>query len=195
MSSGTEFRSSLRNNKKKLKSILLIVIAIPLLIVFLAVISRGNTNSNPSGNKVEIKNANVSVDVNKEFSFPLKDESGEEVGEIKYLIEKAELRDEIIVNGQKATSIEGRTFLIILLKVGNNYSKSVEINTRDYIRLSVNGNKDEWLAPDIHNDPVEVQAISTKNTRVGFPIYNTDKNLVLRVGEINGDKQEIELSL
>jgi len=38
-----------------------------------------------------------------------------------------------------------------------------------------------------------VQAISVKNTRLGFPISEDDKDLVIRVGEINGDKEMIKI--
>lgn len=143
----------------------------------------------------EVKGARAAQDVNKEFNFPLKDAKGEEVSKIKYVVEKAELRDEIIVQGQKATAVKGRTFLIITLKISNEHNQPIEINTRDYLRLSVNSNENELLAPDIHNDPAEVQAISTKYTRVGFPINTSDNNLVLFVGEINGAKEKIELKL
>ena len=59
----------------------------------------------------------------------------------------------------------------------------------------MNANENELLAPDTHNDPVEIQAISTKFTRVGFIINDSDKDLVLHVGEIQGDKEKIELDL
>ena len=153
-----------------------------------------DSNTTNDNEKYEVAGAKAVNDLNKEFSFPLKNENSEKVSDIKYLIESAELRDEIIVKGQRATSIKGRTFLILTLKISNEYKNPIEINTKDYIRLSVNGNKDEWLAPDIHNDPVEVQAISTIYTRVGFPINESDKDLVLRVGEIDEDKEEVQLS-
>jgi hypothetical protein len=51
------------------------------------------------------------------------------------------------------------------------------------------------LAPEIHNDPVEVQALSTKYTRLAFPIDDTYKDLTLYVGEINGHKDAIKLNL
>ena len=127
------------------------------------------------------------------FAFPLKDNKVEKVAEVKYMIEKAELRDEIIVQGKRATAVKGRTFLIFNLKVSNEFTQSIEINTKDYVRLSVNGNEEEWLAPDIHNDPVTVQAISTKYTRVGFPINDSDTNLIIRIGEIEGEKEKIPL--
>lgn len=143
----------------------------------------------------KVKAATATQDINKEFTFPLKDSEGEEVNKIGYEIEKAELRDEIVVKGQKAQAVDGRTFLIISLKITNNHNQAIQMNTRDYVRLSVNGNEEEWLAPDIHNDPVEIQAISVKKTRLGFPINDSDKDLVLQVGEINGDKEKVELNL
>ena len=110
------------------------------------------------------------------------------------MIEKAELREEIIIEGQKASAVEGRIFLILTVKATNEHNQAIEISTRDYVRASVNGNKEEWLAAGMHNDPVEVQAISTKYTRLGFPIDENDKNIVLRVGEIDGEKEEIDIN-
>lgn len=145
--------------------------------------------------RIEIQNAKASQQINREFSFPLKDEKGNTVTTIKYTIEAAELRDEIIVKGQRATSVQGRTFLIIPLKIANDYSQAIEIQAKDYVRLVVNGKDTEFLAADIHNDPVTVQALSTKQTRLGFPINDTDKNLVLKVGELSGTKEDIVLTL
>ncbi len=132
--------------------------------------------------------------LNKTYEFPLVDSEGEEVSKVKYIIESAELQDEIIVKGQRAYAVEGRTFLILNIKIINSYNQGIQINARDYIRLIVDGSQDK-LAPDIHNDPVEIQAISTKPTRLGFPITSDFKQLVLQVGEIQGEKQTINLTL
>ena len=132
--------------------------------------------------------------LNSPFTFPLKDQNGKVLSNLNYDIQDAELRNVIVIKGTKATAVQGRTFLVINLKITNNYEKSVQINARDYIRLIINKN-DEKLAPDIHNDPVEVQAISTKYTSVGFPINDTFKSLVLQVGEITGKKELITLNL
>jgi hypothetical protein len=145
--------------------------------------------------RVAIEKAKASQTINQEFAFPLKDDKGKVLTSIKYTVQSAELHDEIIVKGQRASSVKGRTFLIIALKITNEYDKSLDILSKDYIRLIVNGNETEPLAPDIHNDPVTVQPISTKYTRVGFPINDTDTNMSLRVGELNGDKQTIALDL
>ena len=84
--------------------------------------------------------------------------------------------------------------MIINLKIVNTLKQGINVNAKDYMRLTVNGNNNELLAPDIHNDPVEVQAISTKYTRVGFAINESDKNYVLRIGEIDGGKESIKLA-
>lgn len=143
--------------------------------------------------KLQLKPAKVTITLNKEFTFPVRDDKGQEVAKIKYVIDGVEKRDEILVKGQRATAIAGRTFLIINLKITNDGNQKIQINTRDYMRLSINGSS-ELLAPDIHNDPVEVQAISTKYTRVGFPIMDSNKSLRLQIGEIKQDKTTIDLN-
>lgn len=180
------------------KFLLFIIIGLFVISTAFLVISR-LTNSQPktvagvNDKKIEIQKAKVTQLLNREFLFPLKDAKGKEISKLKYSIQSAEQRDEIIVKGQKATAIKGRTFLILNLKITNDYNRSIQINARDYLRLIVN-NSSEKLAPDIHNDPVEIQAISTKFTRLGFPVNDTDKNLTLQVGEIDGKKELINLN-
>jgi hypothetical protein len=158
----------------------------------------GTTSAAPvlgaNDKRVDIQKPKAQQQINKDYSFPLKDQTGKEVSKFTYKIQDAELRDEIVVKGQPATAVKGRTFLIVNIKITNNYDKDIQLNVKDFVRLSVN-NSTEKLAPDIHNDPVDVQAISTKYTRVGFPINDTDKNLELQVGEISGTKDTIKLNL
>lgn len=192
---------NLKNKLKKLsnrKIILPTALVVAIIIGFIALKNITNSRSDAvagvDDKKINIQQAKFTQTLNKEFLFPLKNAKGKEISKLKYNIQNVEIRDEIIVKGQKATAIKGRTFLIINLKITNDFDKSIQINARDYIRLIVN-NSSEKLAPDIHNDPVEIQAISTKFTRLGFPINDTDKNLTLQVGEIDGKKELIKLNL
>jgi hypothetical protein len=155
--------------------------------------SNGVLAAKNRADKVEVAEALATMKINKSFTFPIKDERGRDVDTFNYIVESAELRDEIVVKGQRATSVEGRTFLILNLKIVNKSSQRVGLNTRDYVRLSVNGKEDELLAPDVHNDPVEIQAISTKYTRLGFPINDKDSKLKLSVGEIDGKKENVDI--
>lgn len=151
--------------------------------------------TSPSSTDTSVQKPIASQTLNKTFAFPIKDSNDKEVTKIKYSIDSAELRKQIIVKGQRADAVNGKVFLIINVKITNDYDKAIQTNVRDFIRLSVNGNTKEWLAPEIHNDPVDIRPISTKYTRIGFAINETDKKLALRVGEINGTKQTIDLNL
>lgn len=185
-----------RPPKRVIGLLVLVVLVLGIAFLVKTILNKTSVGSGQSvaGQKIQLPPAKKTKTLNKEYLFPLKDDKGQEVSKIKYVVETAELRDEIIIKGQTASSVAGRTFLIINLKLVNDFDKSIQINTKDYIRLSMNGNDSELLAPDIHNDPVEVQAISTKYTRVGFPINETDKNLKLHIGEVKGPKDIINLN-
>lgn len=152
-----------------------------------------NNETQISDNRVQIENPKSINEVNKNFTFPIKNDRGQEINKIEYVISSAEIRNEIIVKGQKATSIKGREFLILNLKIKNNSDQRILINSRDYIRLAQVQNQD-LMASDIHNDPVEVQAGSTKMTRLGFIVDDFNKNFKIQIGEIKGKKTTIDLS-
>ncbi len=177
------------------KIFLIIFLALIAIILFLFYRIISTETSNFTGTFVDTRSgvpaAKASQTINKKFSFPLKDQEGKEVSKIKIDLQGVELRDQIIVKAQRVTAISGRTFLVLNLKITNEYNKTVQMNTRDYFRLSVNNNEDELLAPEIHNDPVEAQASSIKYTRLAFAINDSDKNLKLRVGELLNDKKTV----
>lgn len=178
---------------------IMLVLPIVLIAVVAGIIwkTASSLNGNVKGvndNNLTIQKALKEKNLNREFSYPLKDANNKEVGKFKYILESAEIRNEIIVKGQKATAVKGRTFLIVNIKLVNDLKSGININSRDYVRLIVNKNEKELLAADVHNDPVEVQAISTRYTRLGFAINETDKNHTLLIGEIDGTKQKIELN-
>lgn len=165
-----------------------------LLIVLLIKSNIFNSDSQPTNiEKASILGAKKTQNLNKEYSFPLQDSNNIEVGNIKYTIENIQLLGEIVIKGQRATAVEGKTFLIINLKLTNSLNQPIQINTRDYIRLVIDGKDKDLIAPDIHNDPVEIQPISTKFTRVGIPINEKFKKIQLKVGEINGDKSTLDV--
>lgn len=186
-------------DKKYLKIIFPVIIGLVVLGVLVTLIrSLPDAKSQPatSTNNVVAPDVLATINLDKKFSFPLKDDKGTVVGNFDYVIQSATLQKQIIVQGQRATAVNGRVFLILNLKITNNLKKTIQLNTRDYIRLITASDSNEQLAPDIHNDPVEVQAISTKFTRVGVAIDEKDakKTVKLKVGEIDGTKQNIDLN-
>lgn len=132
--------------------------------------------------------------INKNFSFPITDANGNTISTYTYTIQSVQEQNTILIQGQTAYAVPGTTFLIVNLMLTNNYTKSFNLNTRDFVRLLVN-NSSQKLAPNVYNDPVQVQAISTDYTRLGFSINAKDKNLILQVGEITGPKTPIKLKI
>jgi hypothetical protein len=179
-------------------------VVVGIVVVIIAVVVIGNTVSkqqasstlgaSTNSKQVAVAKPLAQEQLNKNFDFPLKDATGKTVSKIHYEIQSAELDNQIIIKGQIATVVQGREFLVLKLKITNDYDKDVQLNTRDYVRVTVDNSGDK-LAAAIHNDPVDVQAISTTYTQLGFPIDANAKNIVLQVGEIDGAKQAVPLNL
>ena len=185
---------SFRHKKSLWLLLLAIVLLLSAFVGIKKVFDAKSQDSNIANQPVQISQSGSNGTIGKEFIFPLV-KSAKDEKFFKFFIDKAALVDEIVIKGQKATAVKGRDFLIVTVKITNEHDKAFKINTKDFVRLSANNNTAEWLAPDIHNDPVEVQAISTKVTRVGFPVNESDTNFVLQVGEIDGAKETITLNL
>lgn len=135
------------------------------------------------------------VDISRSFSFPAYDKNKKlSKNGLTYEIVSAEKTDQIVIKGKRATAVNNRAFLILNLKLHNEHDESLFINTRNFVRVQPMGTEDK-LAPEIHNDTVEVQADSTKITRVGMPIDMTQNEFTLFVGEVDGDREEIPLQL
>lgn len=186
-------------DKKHIKLAFPVLIGIIIIvgIVFL-VRSLPDAQSRPASESSQVVSPDTlaTTNLDKKFIFPLKDEKGKEVGNFDYVIQSANIQKQIVVQGQRATAVKGRVFLVLNLKITNNLKQTIKLNTRDYLRMVVASNSEEKLAADIHNDPVEVQAISTKYTRVGIALNEEDakKPIQLSVGEIDGEKQTIALN-
>lgn len=183
--------TNINHSVKKHKTLMMIAGFIVLLI---AVFFVGRMFAPKSADRITAPAPEATQMLNKTYKFPLKDDKGKTVSNITYILQSADLQDSFIYQGKVATAVKGRTFLIFDLKITNPYTKTIEINAKDYVRVKMNGSN-ELLAPEIHNDPVQIQANSTKYTRIGLPVNDTDKNIILLVGELQGKKDSINLSL
>jgi hypothetical protein len=192
-------RASMNNFKKNFKKqyvYLLPVLLVGLVILISIVSFLGKQTTDVKGaqdQRVAINKPLAVEELNKSYSYSLTDGSDKKI-KIKFEFQSCELRDQIVVKGSPAVAIKGRVFLVCNLKLVNDSTTGVAMRTSDYVRLIVDNNSDR-LAPDIHNDPVQIQPISTKLTRLGFAIDDTAKKLQLQVGEINGKKDTFELHL
>lgn len=178
-------------NKKKIGTILLVLIIAAALIVGLRIaLRKGVVAGTQTTANASATDDTKTITINREFAIAAYDENKKLSSPIKYTLTDAQLTNEIIIKGQKAKAVSGRSFLIINLKLVNETNKSLFLNTRNYVRVQASGTQDK-LAPEIHNDTVEVQPQSTKLTRIGLPVDDNQKEFTLFVGEIDGAKQEI----
>jgi hypothetical protein len=104
----------------------------------------------------------------------------------------AEIANSLLVQGKKAKTREGKTFLILNMEVENTFSVPLYIFPIDLLRLVREDGK--RIAPSVHQGTVEVRPISTKKSNVGFVIDPGDKNFKIEFGELSGDKQTLEIS-
>lgn len=184
---------ALRHRKKILIFLTVVIVAVGLGFLLNVSLKNNKVSSSSTVGSNQLKDAQSTQNINHELLIPIKNSKDEKVTEVKYIVLNAEKRDEIVVKGRRATTVNGRDFLIINLKLVNSFNKQIEINTKDFVRLTFNDSTESY-APSIHNDPLTLQAISTQNGRVGFYISESDKNLKLHIGEINGDKKTVDLN-
>ena len=179
-------------NKKRLGTALLVVVVLIAVGAGIRMYAINRARVQGATSITSLPNAKT-VSINREFSIPVYDKDKQLSNPVRYTITEAQLTKQIVIKGQKATAVSGRTFLIINLKLVNDFNESLFLNTRNYVRIQPVG-VDDRLAPEIHNDTVEVQPLSTKLTRIGLPVNENQTTFTLYVGEINGPKEEIPVS-
>ena len=131
--------------------------------------------------------------VNKNFTFPGLDDTAKKKGKIDLKITDVEKTDQVIVQDKQYTAKNNKTFLIVNLELKNESTGRLNIFPGDLMRLIVDDADEKKFAPDLHNNYVLVAPISTKIERVGFVIDKSENNLKLQVGELEGDKEILEL--
>lgn len=178
--------------KKKFGKYIFVILGVLLLIGGIRfILTRSVSSNTPNQLGVTAPDA-LTTPVEREFSFQVYDKDKKLSDEVKYTITTVQLTKTIIIKGQRATAVKGRTFLILNLKLVNEFDKSLFLNSRNYVRIQPMGTQDN-LAPEIHNDTVEVQPLSTKLTRIGLPVDEGIKEFKLFVGELEGEKEEIQI--
>lgn len=144
-------------------------------------------------NKNESLAQNQAVKINKEFEFPGLDETGRAKGKIGLKVTEIEKTNQVVVQEKTYTAQADKVFLIVNLELKNEDSKGLNIYPGDLTRLIVDDNDEKMFAPDLHNNYVLVAPISTKTDRVGFIVNKDFKSLSLQIGEVEKDKEFIEI--
>ena len=132
--------------------------------------------------------------INKELSVQARTRDKIRVSDanLKVNLVNAEIANSLLIQGKRAKTREGKTFLIINMEVENTYAVPLYSFPVDLLRLV--REDDKRIAPSVHQGTVEVRPISTKKSNVGFVVDPNDKDFKLEVGEVSGEKEILELS-
>ena len=157
------------------------------------VVSQKKSNNSSSVKGVTSPMGRQLFEINKSFQFPAYTADRKLASKkVDFTVTTVEKTNEIIIKGKRATAVAGRAFLIVNLKISSDASDSLFLNSRNFIRIK-SKDSDDMLAPDIHNDTVEVQPQSTKITRVGVPIDAGTNEFTVYIGELDKVKDRTEI--
>ncbi len=138
------------------------------------------------------------VTLNREFEFliPAINDMGQFIqkgeGKIKFVLSEAELKNEIKVKGESRKAQEGQKYLILRIELQNDTPGRLAIISSKYIRLI--GLENKKFSPDFHNAMVAVDPLSVRRDIVAFIVNQDSKNFTFSVGELEGQKQSIEIA-
>lgn len=162
--------------------------------ILIAVVFSYNTFVKKSNVKGTQTVQGVMAEVQKSYEFPgLTNQAKATENKLKMKIATAEKTSQVIVKDQIFTAKNNKMFLILNLELKNDITTPLNIAPGDLIRLEYIGETENKYAPDLHNNLVLVSAISTRNDRIGFVIPSEKKDFILYVGELEGNKEPVEI--
>ena len=142
----------------------------------------------------QVTQSNNALAVNREFSFPIYDKDAKKTANsLKISLTEVERTDKILVNGQQASARDGKDFLVMYMEINNPTNDKLNVRPVDFFRMVDDAGNS--YAADVHNDPVKAEPISIKKTRIGYVVDESQSNFKFLVGEINGEKQNIEINI
>lgn len=160
----------------------ILVVALIAAVLLIGIWAQSGVSQKPQANL----NQNFSVQARTTDKVRVRD------ADLHVTLTNADINNSLLIQGKRATTREGKTFLIIAMEVENEFQVPLYIFPIDLLRLVRDDGK--RVAPSVHQGKVEVRPISIKKSNVGFVIDPSDSEFKLEVGELSGDKQLIEIS-
>jgi hypothetical protein len=158
---------------------LIIIIAIAVIVVGIGIFFLVKNNFAATPEKT--------VGVNKDYTVIAKTSDQRSTnGNLKLKITDAKITNSLLVQGNLATPVKGKVFLVINMEVENPYKVSLYVFPVELFRLvRDDGQK---FAPSVHQGTVQIHPNSTKKSNVGFVVQPSDKKFKIEVGDIGAQK-------
>lgn len=175
--------------RKKITFILVIALfffALGGILVFRGMRKSGSGASGASKPVAEIK-----LDQNAWLSAL--DSNGATTGDwLELTFTKAEKTKSVLIKGKSATAKNDKFFLVLYFEIKNDSDRPLFLFPVDLIRLVKADGK--LFAPSVHQNLVEIRPISIKVSNVGFVVEKGEKDFILRVGEVGGEKKDVHVN-
>lgn len=160
----------------------ILVVALISVVLLVAVWAQSGVSSKP---QAEI-NQGFSVQARTSEKVRVRD------ADLSVTLTNADIDNVLLVQGKRATTREGKTFLIITMEVENQFEVPLYIFPIDLLRLVREDGKP--VAPSVHQGTVEIRPVSVKKSNVGFVINPDEKDFRIEVGDVSAEKQILEIS-
>lgn len=147
--------------------------------------------------KTVVSASEQKVILNRDFEFkiPMINDQGQllsKQGKVKFVLTDAELQNEIKLKGETKKTNNNQKYLLLRIELQNDTSDRLAIISNKYVRLI--GNDGKKYSPDFHNAMVAVDPLSVRRDLVAYIVNNDAKNFTFQVGELDGQKQPIEIA-
>ena len=180
----------IRQPKIKIAVVGFLVVLLALGGFYLSGLRKANKLS-PSGNRQVASEVTATADINQQFEFKGIN-SRSQPKSLKLTLVNVERKDEIKVKKEPRRASKSRDYLLIRIEIENSHPEKIALVTSNYIRLE--GENGKLFAPDYHNGNVVVDPISTRRDTVVFTVDASRKSFIFQVGELEGEKQKIEVN-
>lgn len=169
------------------------VVALLLVFIFARVVApkRNTVSKTNSNSQTQESKPTATVEINKSFEFKAIDADKKEVP-VTFTLVSAERKDEIKVKEESRKPVAGKDYLLVRIEIQNSKTQRVAIATADRVRLE--GDNGKLYSPDYHNGNVVIDPISTKKDLIAFAVDIKQKTFVFQVGELDGEKQKVEVN-
>lgn len=190
--------SSFSSKFKKGPKIGIAVAVVLLLVVGVIFVSTRNGGATSVVSGIKDSGTDYSPDstvaINKTIEIPIRNQDGSDTGDkLKISFSNVEKAKRVLIKSQGATARDGKAFLILNMEIENKTTNQLTVRPVDFIRLLESDERS--FAPDVHNDDIEVEAISIKKTRVGYIVDDAQSSFKFAIGELSGNKDIIEVQL
>ena len=133
--------------------------------------------------------ASAEINKTKEFQAQVSRKTTKE--KIGFTIKRAELKNEIRVKDETRRAASDKAYLLLRLELQNDTTKRLVFISTDYIRML--GPDDRKYAPDFHNGAILIEPLSVRNDLVAFVVDRNQKQASFLVGELDGEKEQIDI--